>query len=100
MLSRSRRSYLVVLTVVRPTRPFCRNGGFPFLTGGETLLVLRDLARRKVLLEHTVPDTAVVSRCAVVIGALVGGAAFLFKTTAVLHPVFLSMVVLVFSMSC
>lgn len=89
-----------MLAIVRSTRPFCRSGGIPFLTGGETLLVLRDLARRKVLHEHTVPDTAVVSPCAVLIVVLVGGATLFLKTTAVLHPVILRMVVLVFSMSC
>lgn len=29
----------------------------PFLTVGETLLILRDLVRRKVLVEDVVPDT-------------------------------------------
>eukprot|EP00903_Cladosiphon_okamuranus_P009842 g9353.t1 len=36
-----------------------------FLTGGETMLLLRDLVRRKVLREHTVPDASA--------GTLAGG---------------------------
>lgn len=34
----------------------------PFLTVGETLLILRDLVRRNVLLESVVPDTEKVSK--------------------------------------
>ena len=33
-----------------------------FLTGGETMLLLGDLVRRKVLREHTVPDSTAVSQ--------------------------------------
>lgn len=42
-----------------PTPPrTLREVEFPFLTGGETMLLLRDLVRRKVLREHAVPDTS------------------------------------------
>lgn len=41
-----------------------RDAEFQFLTGGEIVLLLRDLVRREVLREHAVPDTARVSRLA------------------------------------
>lgn len=39
-----------------------REAMFPFLSGGESILLLRDLVRRKVLREHAVADTSAVSR--------------------------------------
>lgn len=55
--------------VVRPLLVCCRIGfvshreaaEFSFLSGGETMLLLRDLVRRKVLREDVVPDTSAVS---------------------------------------
>lgn len=39
----------------------CRQAELPFLTEGETILLLRDLVRRKVLREQIVPDVSTVS---------------------------------------
>lgn len=39
----------------------CREAELQFLSGGEAMLLLRDLVRRNVLRDHAVPDTATVS---------------------------------------